>query len=100
MLVQLVDKQRHGVNVVKSVLFNVGIKGRSVCVTVSNWSFDHRDTDNDINVSVFVSAPEGANVEPFYETGETIAEAVKNMVNSIKGKKNGATTEISEVTPF
>ncbi len=97
MLVKIVDKQRQAVSVVKTALLSVGISGRSVCVQVSSWidSYGRRE-----DYSVFVSAPDGADVEPFYVTGKTIVEAVKNMIDSIKGKKNDAKTEISEVAPF
>lgn len=95
MLVKIVDKQRHGVSVIKLALSNVGIKGRSICVNVASRK------DNDVNVGVFVSAPEGANIEPFYVTGNTIAEGVKNMLNAIKSKtENGAITNQFEITPF
>lgn len=97
MLVQIVDKQRHGVNVVKLALSNVGIKGRSICVNVANLT-NYRDIQN---VAIFVSPPEGADVEPFYETGKTIAEGVKNMLNAIKSKaENGAIANEFEIAPF
>lgn len=97
MLVQLVDKQRHAVNVVKTALLSVGITERAVCVQVDNRS-DPCGTGE--NYSVFVSAPAGANIEPFYATGKTLVEAVKNMVCSIKIGKNSITTEVSALAPF
>lgn len=97
MLVQLVDKQRRGVSVVKTALLSVGISGRSVCVQVSSWIDNYGRRED---YSVFVSAPDGADVEPFYVTGKTIVEAVKNMIDSIKGRASDAKTGIPEVAPF
>lgn len=57
MLVQLVDKQRRGVSVVKTALLGVGIKGRSVCVTIDNWSYN--EDRFAVNVAIFVSPPIG-----------------------------------------
>lgn len=98
MLVRLVDKQRRGVSVVKTALLGVGISGRSVCVTVNSWAFSH--SGESMDVGVFVSPPIGENVEPFYETGRTIAEAVKKIINSIKGRANAASGNQSEAAPF
>jgi len=98
MLVRLVDKQRRAVGVVKTALLGVGISGRSVCVTADSWAYPH---GNGEQYSVFVSAPIGANIEPFYVTGKTIVEAVKNMIDSIKGKANAAKSDDqSKVAPF
>ncbi|HEY8037816.1 MAG TPA: hypothetical protein VIF37_19740 [Methylobacter sp.] len=97
MLVQIVDKQRHAVNVVKTALLSVGITGRAVCVQVDSR---HDQYGTEENYSVFVSAPTGANIEPFYVTGKTLVEAVKNMIRSIKIGKNGAKTEVSALAPF
>jgi hypothetical protein len=97
MLVQILDKQRHAVNVVKTALLSVGISDRSVCVQIDS-SHDQYETAE--NYSVFVSAPAGANTEPFYVTGKTLVEAVKNVISSIKIEKNSAKTEASEVAPF
>ncbi len=55
------------------------------------------------NFAVFVSAPAGANIEPSYETGASIAEAVRKTIDVIKGgtNKNGTKTDNqSEVAPF
>ncbi|MGZ8182292.1 MAG: hypothetical protein ACXWT1_10065 [Methylobacter sp.] len=98
MLVQLVDKQRRAVSVVKTALLGVGISGRSVCVTVNSWVYSH--SGESMDVGVFVSPPIGEDVEPFYETGETVAGAVKKVINSIKGRANDAKTGIPEVAPF
>jgi hypothetical protein len=97
MLVQIVVKQRHAVNVVKTALLSVGIAGRAVCVQVDSLRDQYVEGEN---YSVFVSAPNGANIEPFYVTGKTLVEAVKNMLCSIKVGKNSATTEVPEVAPF
>lgn len=97
MLVQIVDKQRHAVNVVKTALLSVGITGRAVCVHVDSRRDQYGKEEN---YSVFVSAPIGANIEPFYVTGRTLVEAVKNTVCSIKIGKNSAKTEVSEIAPF
>ena len=97
MLVQIVDKQRRGVSVVKAALLGSGITGRSVCVQVSSWVSQYGNRED---YSVFVSAPDGTNVEPFFVTGKTIVEAVKNMLDSIKGRASDAKSEVSEVAPF
>jgi hypothetical protein len=97
MLVQILDKQRRAVSVVKTALLSVGISGRSVCVQVSSWVNQYGKRED---YSVFVSAADGTNEEPFYVTGTTIVEAVKNMIDSIKGRTNDAKAEIPEVAPF
>jgi len=96
MLAQIVDKQRHAVYVVKTALLSVGITGRAIYVQVDSRC----DQCGGENYSVFVSAPAGANIEPFFITGKTLVEAVKNMICSIKTGKNTAATEVSEVAPF
>lgn len=98
MLVQAIDKQRRAVSVVETALLSVGITGRAVCVQVADSRPDQYGTGE--SYSVFVSAPTGANIEPFYVTGKTLVEAVKNMVCSIKIGKNGAKTEVSALAPF
>lgn len=101
MLLRLVDRQRRAVSVVKTALLGAGITGRSVCVSAFNWSYSCGD-DGD-NFAVFVSAPAGANIEPSYETGASIAEAVRKTIDVIKGgtNKNGTKTDNqSEVAPF
>ena len=96
MLVQIVDKQRRAASVVKTALLGVGIRGRSVCVQADSWLDQYGRHEN---YAVFVSLPNGD--EPFYETGKTIVEAVKNMINSIKGKGSGAKPgDESEIAPF
>ena len=97
MLIQGVDKQRRAVDVVKTALLSVGISGRAVCVQVSSWINQYGRRED---YSVFVSAPDGENVEPFYETGQTLVEAVKKTINSIKGRASDAKTEVSEVASF
>ena len=101
MLVKLVNKQRRAVSVIKTALLGAGITGRSVCVSAFNWSYSCGD-DGD-NFAVFVSAPEGENKEPSYETGSSIAEAVRKTIAVIKGGtyKNGTKSDDqSEVAPF
>lgn len=90
MLVQLVEKQRRAVGVVKTALLGIGITGRAVCVHADSWSFPDGD---DEQYSIFVSAPIGVDVEPYYVTGKTIVEAVRNMIASIKGRANSAKTD-------
>ncbi len=97
MFVQIIDKQRRAVIVVKTALLSVGISGRAVCVQVSSWVNQYGSREE---YTVFVCPPHGAKVEPLYETGDTLVEAVKKAINSIKGKGNGAKTEVSEVAPF
>jgi hypothetical protein len=101
MSVELAEKQRRAVCVVETALLNVGISGRSVCVVVDQWtpSYSGHGGDN-ANVGVFVSAPIGADIEPYFVTGKTIVEAVRNMIDSIKGKANGAKPVVSESAPF
>jgi hypothetical protein len=97
MLIQIVDKQRRGVSVVKTALLGVGINGRSICVQADSWAYPHGNVDR---YSVFVSAPDGANIEPYYATGKTIVEAVRKTIDSIKGRMNDAETGISAAAPF
>jgi hypothetical protein len=97
MLVHIVDKQRHAVNAVKTALLSAGITGRAVCVQVYNRRDQYQEGEN---YSVFVSAPTGANIEPFFVTGKTLVEAVKNTICSVKAGKNNATTDVSEIAPF
>jgi hypothetical protein len=97
MLVQLVEKQRRAVSVVKTALLGIGITGRSVCVQADSWS---RPDGDDNRYSVFVLAPIGVDIEPYYETGETIVEAVRKMLDSIKGKANSAQADDQSEAPF
>lgn len=101
MLVKLVDKQRRAVSVVKAALQGAGITGRSICISADNWSYNRGDIRD--NFAVFISAPDGQDKEPSYETGSSIAEAVRKTIDSIKGgtNKNGTKTDNqSEVAPF
>jgi len=97
MLIQLIDKHRRAVGVIKAALLGAGISGRSICVQAASWAYPFGD---DERYSIFITAPIGSDIEPFYVTGKTIVEAVKNMLISIKGRKNDATTEVSDVAPF
>lgn len=96
MLVQSVDKQKLAIDIVKTALLAVGIRERPICVQVSSWLSVYGKR---VDYSVFVSAEEGKNEEPFYETGNTLVEAVRKAIASIKGKTS-AKTEVSEVAPF
>jgi hypothetical protein len=96
MLAKIASKQSRAVSVVKTALANVGIKNRSVCVTVFNWGHGHGGAR--VNVCVFVAADKGANTEPFFETGETIAGAVRNIRLLLKGKT--AQPNRVEAAPF
>lgn len=97
MFVQILDKQRRAVSVVKTALLSAGIGGRSVCVQVSSWVSQYGNRED---YTVFVCAPDGANEEPLYETGQTLIEAVRKALVSIKGRASDANTEVSEVAPF
>ena len=99
MLVQLVKKQRRAVSVVRTALLRAGITGRSVSAGYDNWSYPSGPVEN---FAVFVSGPTGADIEPYFETGKTIVEAVQKMVNTIKGKRlNDAKPDNqSEKAPF
>lgn len=98
MSIHRVEKQRRAVSVVETALLGMGISGRSVCV--SGGSEDCGYGNRHTAAAVFVSAPIGSNVEPCYETGRTIAEAVRNLIDSLKGRANGAKTETSGIAPF
>lgn len=95
MLVELLSKQRRAASVIKTALLGSGLGVRPVCVTADSW-MDHYGRRE--NYAVFVQA--GGNDEPFYVTGETIVEAVKNMIDSIKGRTNDAHPVINEKAPF
>lgn len=88
MLVQLLEKQRRAVNVVKTALLNVGVRGRAVSVMADSCGAYK-------NYAVFISS--GVD-EPFYETGKTIAEAVRNTLKAIKGKHSAEVFEAA--APF
>ncbi len=100
MLSHFVNKQRRAASVVKTALISAGISGRSVCVQSDSWldNYGRRET-----YAVFVSAPLGSNIEPYFETGEKLVEVVRSMLDSIKGgkTKNGtAPANQSETAPF
>jgi hypothetical protein len=96
MSIQITEKQRRAVDVVKTALIGAGISGRSICVQADSWL--DRCNERRVNFAVFVQS--GGEDEPFYVQGSTLVEAVKNMLASIKGRINGATTEISKAAPF
>lgn len=98
MLIQLVDKQRRALEVVKTALVGSRLDLRSVCVTTNSRADQYGRREN---FAVFVQS--GDDEEPFYVTGGTIVEAVKNMLASIKGRinENGANPDDqSEKAPF
>jgi hypothetical protein len=98
MLIHRAEKQRRAISVVKTALLGLGMSGRSVCVSVESGECGYGD--NHAAAAVFVSAPSGSNIEPYYETGKTIAEAVKNLIGSLKGRADGAKTGTPEIAPF
>ncbi|WP_236994154.1 hypothetical protein [Candidatus Methylomicrobium oryzae] len=100
-LTNLEKKQRSAVNVVRTALDSQGIHGRDVC---ASWASRVLSAECAENFAVFVSAPPGADIEPYYETGKTLTEAVRKVLAAVKGqrKKNGveATDESPEAAPF
>lgn len=94
MLVELVSKQRRAASVVHTALIGLGIYGRAIAVHADSWLDQYGRREN---YAVFVQA--GGNDEPFYVTGKTIVEAVKNMIDSIKGRTNDA-NPVNEKAPF
>jgi len=97
MLAQRVNKQRRAVSVVKTALISGGISGRSVCVQFDSWMDEYGRREN---YAVFVSAPAGSNIEPYYETGEKLVEVVRKVIDSIRGKNSAKSDDQSEVAPF
>ncbi len=96
MLVSILEKQRRAVAVVKAALLRVGVCNRAVCVTADSWA-DSGDGFRE-NYAVFISCP---NNEPFFETGGSIAEAVRNTLKVLKGKYNSAKpVDQTEIAPF
>lgn len=97
MLVQIVNKQRRAASVVKTALCSAGMTGRSVCVQSDSWLDEYGRREN---YAVFISAPTGSDIEPYYETGEKLVEVVKKMIDSIKGKNSTKSDNYSEIAPF
>ncbi len=97
MLNQIVNKHHRAANVVKTALISVGITGRSVCIQSDSWLDEYGRREN---YAVFISAPIGSNIEPYYETGEKLVEVVRKMVDAIKGKSSAKSDDQSEVAPF
>lgn len=85
MLVEIVEKQRRAVSVVKTALLAAGINNRRVAAGFDIWTYQ---TARVVTCAVFVSAPEGANIEPFYESGKSFVEAVRKLLATIKGQAN------------
>ena len=103
MLAQIVNKHRRAASVVKTALINAGKSEHSVCVSSNNkhWLGDPRVTPaNNQEYAIFICSTSGTNTEPYYETGERLAEVVKKMINAIKGKKNAKSDDQSEIAPF
>jgi hypothetical protein len=99
-LANLLEKRRRAVSVVRTALDSVGVHDRAVCVGCDS---EVSPSDCAEYFAVFVSAPPGADVEPYYETGKSIPEAVRKILATIKGheKKNGANADDqSEAAPF
>ncbi len=78
-------------------MLSVGISGRSVCVQSDSWLDEYGRREN---YAVFVSAPSGSNIEPYYETGEKLVEVVSNVINSIRGKNSAKSDVNIEIAPF
>ncbi|MGZ8187821.1 MAG: hypothetical protein ACXWTP_00230 [Methylosarcina sp.] len=98
MFVQLVEKQQRAVAVVRAALLGVGITDRQVSAGYDSWTHPSGHAEN---FAVFVGAPAGTDIEPFYESGKSFVEAVKKMLASIKGRANAAKSDDqSEVAPF
>lgn len=90
MLFEVLDKQRRAVQVVKTALLGLGMRGRAVCVTA--------DSDGASRTyAVFISSGIG---EPFFETGGSIAEAVRNTLNALKGKHGAKSVDQTDLAPF
>lgn len=80
-LTNLEKKQRCAVSVVRTALDSQGIHGRDVCASRAP------STEWGENFAVFVSAPPGADIEPYYETGKTLTEAVRKVLATVKGRQ-------------
>lgn len=91
------DKQRHALNAVQTALSSAGINERSVYIQVDRHIGLAEASEN---YSVFVSAPAGANIEPFYISGKSLVEVVKHMLCSIKTTQNAVEADLSEAAPF
>jgi hypothetical protein len=99
-LADLLKKKQHAVNVVKTALDKAGARDRAVCAGGGNETPLSACGEN---FAVFVSAPSGADIEPYYETGKTLAEAVRKVLAAIKGieRNNGTKADAkSEPAPF
>lgn len=100
MLAQLIDKQRRAVSVIRTALVSAGIRDRSVSAGFDSWTHPSGRVEN---YAVFISGPAEGDIEPYYETGKTIVEAVRKALATIKGRgnKNGANPDDqSEEAPF
>lgn len=101
MLVEIVEKQRRAVSVVKTALLAAGINNRRVAAGFDSWTYQAGRVET---CAVFVSAPDGTDIEPYYETGKSFVEAVRKLLAIIKkgqANKNGANPDDqSEEAPF
>jgi hypothetical protein len=98
MFATLLDKQRHAASAIRTALLGAGISDRAICINADSWSGNNGDYEK---YGVFVSAPPGSNIEPLYETGKTLTEAVKKTIDSIKGRTNAAKSDDqSEIATF
>ena len=97
MLVQKVNKHRQAASVVKTALVSAGFYGRSVCIQSDSWL---DKCGHHVNYAVFVSAPIGSNIEPYYETGEKLVEVVRSVIDSIRGKNSAKSDVNIEIAPF
>jgi hypothetical protein len=100
-LTNLEEKQRRAVSVVRVALESQGIQGRDVCAACANRAPPSECAES---FAVFVSAPFGADSEPYYETGKTLTEAVRKILAALKGhrKENAVKTtgDSPEAAPF
>lgn len=87
MLVAIASKQRRAVSVVKAALLGRGAGNRRVSVTVQNSAHDVNEIRGH-SVGVFVAA--FGDAAAYYETGCSMAEAVRNTVNAIKRRGDNA----------
>lgn len=90
-------KQHRASNIVKTALLRAGISKPSVCVTADSW-IDGCGRRCE-NYTVFVQSSAGG--EPFYIQGDTVAEAVRNMLGFLRPKANDvASDDQFETAPF
>jgi hypothetical protein len=100
-LPNLAEKQRRAVNVIRTALDSRGWYDRDVSACCASRALL---SDCAENFAVFVSAPPGADAEPYYETGRTITEAVRKILAAVKGYPSDdgskTTDDKPEAAPF